>query len=35
MANVVPSFMVGIELPEDPGKDVLFSGNVLEEQNRY
>lgn len=25
----------GIELPEDPGRDVLFSGNVLEEQNRY
>lgn len=25
----------GIDLPEDPGKDALFSGNVLEEQNKY
>lgn len=24
-----------VDLPEDPGKEVLFSGNVLEEQNRY
>lgn len=24
-----------IHLPEDPGKEVLFSGNLLEEQNQY
>lgn len=24
-----------ITLPDDPGKEALFSGNVLEEQNRY
>ena len=25
----------GRDLPDDPGKEVLFSGNVLEEQNKY
>lgn len=24
-----------IDLPDDPGKEALFSGNVLEEQNKY
>jgi hypothetical protein len=25
----------GMDLPEDPGKDVLFSGHAVEQQNSY